>query len=115
MFCCAKKSFTLTEAIVAIIVLGVGIVGFYALLNLGNRFTEKKIIYAQARHLGKMYLNEILSKSFSDPQNPLSFGREESTSIRDSFDDVDELRYLIASRDHLSSHALCSHQTITHT
>ena len=90
MFCCAKKSFTLTEAIVAIIVLGVGIVGFYALLNLGNRFTEKKIIYAQARHLGKMYLNEILSKSFSDPQNPLSFGREESTSIRDSFDDVDD-------------------------
>ncbi len=62
-----NKGFTLIELIVAIVVIGIGIAGFAQLMNTSTINSIDPMVRQQANASARAYLEEILLKSFCDP------------------------------------------------
>lgn len=62
-----SKGFTLIELIVAIVIIGIGIAGFAQLMNTSTINSIDPMVRQQANASARAYLEEILLKSFCDP------------------------------------------------
>jgi MSHA pilin protein MshD len=63
----SNKGFTLIELIVAIVIIGIGIAGFAQLMNTSATNSIDPMVRQQANAVARAYLEEILLKSFCDP------------------------------------------------
>lgn len=89
-----QSAFTLIEIIVTIVVISIASV---ALLSFANtvRSSADPVIQQQASTIAEAYLEEILLRSFNDPQDPES-GTDEGEAGRADYDDVKDYRSLAA-------------------
>jgi MSHA pilin protein MshD len=61
------RGVTLVELIVAIAIIGIGVAGILAVMDLTARRSADPMIMQQAQIIGESYLEEILLKKFYDP------------------------------------------------
>jgi len=78
-----QTGMTLVELIVSIVILGFVGISLMIIMTNTSLQSAKPMIDVQAAIIGKAYMEEILSKSYSDPD-----GASETT--RDEFDDVED-------------------------
>lgn len=62
-----NRGFSLIELIVAIVIIGIGIAGFAQLINTSAKNSIDPMVKQQANSAARAYLEEILLKSFCDP------------------------------------------------
>jgi len=79
-----QRGFTLIELIVFIVVISVGIVGILSVMNLTVKSSADPMVRKQAAALAESVLEEIMLKSYDDPD-----GVDGETSRAD-MDDVDD-------------------------
>lgn len=90
----AQRGVTLIELVVAIVVIGIAVSCVLGLLTSQARQSGNGMIYSQATHIAQSYLDEVLQKSFADPDGINEVGRA-------NFDDVDDYKPLtnVGARD----------------
>ena len=62
-----NKGFTLIELIIAIVIIGIGIASFAQLMNTSTINSIDPMVRQQAHAVARSYLEEVLLKSFCDP------------------------------------------------
>jgi MSHA pilin protein MshD len=62
-----SRGFTLIELVITIVIIGVGIAGFAQLLNTSTINSVDPMVRQQANAVARAYLEEIMLKSFCDP------------------------------------------------
>ena len=84
-----QTAFTLIEIIVTIVVLSVAATAIMSMFTNTIRTSADPMIRQQALSIAEAYMEEILSKSFDDPN------ADETGETRGSFDDVDDYDGLV--------------------
>ena len=84
---------TLVELVVTIVVLGVGLTGILVVMDRNARASADPLIQHQAIAIAEAYLEEILTKAYSDPDGAES-GAAEVGETRPTFDDVNDYNSL---------------------
>lgn len=89
-----QRGVSLIELVVAIVVIGIAISCVLGLLTSQASQSGNGMIYSQATHIAQSYLDEVLQKSFNDPDGINEVGRQ-------NFDDVDDYKALsnVGARD----------------
>ena len=82
-------AFTLIELVVSIVLAGIVLLALVAPFHEEALLQEADRRLRAATLLAGQLMNEVRSRSFSDPQSPASFGLEEAVP-RANFDDVDD-------------------------
>ena len=72
---------TLVELVVSIVVIGVAVAGVLAVMTRNTQTSADPMVQHQATAIAEAYLEEILTKEFSDPGGPL-------IETRPTFDNV---------------------------
>lgn len=88
-----QSAFTLIEIIVTIIVLGVAATALLSVFTNLIRGSADPVIQQQATTVAEAYLEEIMLRSFDDPQGGES-GTDEGEAGRADYDDVKDYRSL---------------------
>lgn len=85
---------TLVELIVSIVVIGVGLAGILVVIDRNTRASADPLLQHQAIAVAEAYLEEILTRQFSDPGGP-------GVESRATFDDVNDYNGLsnVGARD----------------
>ncbi|WP_296447346.1 type II secretion system protein [Rhodoferax sp. UBA5149] len=90
------RGFTLIELIIFIVVVSVGLVGILKVMDVTVKSSADPMVRKQAMALADSILEEILLKSYCDPDtvnagtNPPTCGVNTVESGRDAYDDVDD-------------------------
>ncbi len=88
-------AFTLIELIVTIVVIGIAATALMSVFINMSRGSADPVIQQQATTVAEAYLEEILLRSFDDPQGSES-GTTEGETGRAEYDDVKDYRSLAA-------------------
>jgi len=80
----AQRGFTLIELIVFIVVISVGIVGILSVMNVTVKSSADPMVRKQAAALADAILEEIMLKSYADPDGV------DGETARADMDDVDD-------------------------
>jgi hypothetical protein len=83
------KGLTFLEVVFALFILTVALLGFSQIFNTAQQSSGRANHEIIASNLAGGLMAEIMSKNFTDPETPGSFGSEEGTNRYD-FDDVDD-------------------------
>src|SRR5437763_1984531 len=78
-----QRGFTLVELIIAIVVISIGTISVMGLLASQASHSGEAMIRDQAAHIASAYLNEVLQKSFNDPDGINEVGRANFDDVRD--------------------------------
>lgn len=89
-----QSAFTLIEVIVTIVVVSIASVALMSFANM-VRGSADPVIQQQATTIAEAYLEEILLRSFNDPQGGET-GTDEGEAGRAEYDDVKDYRSLAA-------------------
>ena len=89
-----QSAFTLVEVIVTIVVVSIASVALMSFANM-VRGSADPVIQQQATTIAEAYLEEILLRSFNDPQGGET-GADEGEAGRAEYDDVKDHRSLAA-------------------
>jgi MSHA pilin protein MshD len=89
-----QSAFTLVEVIVTIVVVSIASVALMSFANM-VRGSADPVIQQQATTIAEAYLEEILLRSFNDPQGGET-GADEGEAGRAEYDDVKDYRSLAA-------------------
>ncbi len=89
-----QSAFTLIEIIVTIVVVSIASVALMSFANV-VRSSADPVIQQQATTIAEAYLEEILLRSFDDPQGGET-GNDEGEAGRSDYDDVKDYRSLAA-------------------
>jgi MSHA pilin protein MshD len=89
-----QSAFTLVEVIVTIVVVSIASVALMSFANM-VRGSADPVIQQQATTIAESYLEEILLRSFNDPQGGET-GADEGEAGRAEYDDVKDYRSLAA-------------------
>ena len=89
-----QSAFTLVEIIVTIVVVSIASVALMSFANV-VRSSADPVIQQQATTIAEAYLEEILGRSFDDPQGGET-GNDEGEAGRSDYDDVKDYRSLAA-------------------
>src|SRR5678816_1455386 len=81
---------TLVECMLAIAILGGVVTATSLTLTTGNDHLARADRVSRAARLGRDLMEEILSKSYQDPNQTPIFGPESGEATRAAFDDVDD-------------------------
>jgi MSHA pilin protein MshD len=95
--------FTLIEIIVTIVVLAIAGTTLLSVFTSTARTSADPMIQQQAISIAEAYMEEIVSKSFSDPRDVYVLtvnetGRSESGETRDQFNDVQDYNDLLDTK-----------------
>jgi MSHA pilin protein MshD len=87
-----QRAFTLIEAVLSIVVVGIMATAALATLGASARAQLVQNDRAKALALASRFLSEIVQQRFAEPAGIVQFGREagEDTSVRALWDDVDD-------------------------
>lgn len=85
-----KKSITLIELIVVIVVLGVGISSLMGMFVEANFNTLDTQALVDSTFYAEELMEQIRSKQFEDPDQTPVFGPESGESTADDYDDIDD-------------------------
>ncbi len=88
-----QNAFTLIELIVTIVVIGIAATALMSVFTNMSRGSADPVIQQQATTIAEAYLEEILLRSFDDPQGSES-GTTEGEAGRAEYDDVKDYRGL---------------------
>ena len=88
-----QAGFTLIEIIVTIVVIGIAATALTSVVTSLTRGSADPVIQQQATTLAEAYLEEILLRSFDDPQGGET-GTDEGEPGRATYDDVKDYRSL---------------------
>ena len=90
--CRAGRAFTLVEAAMSIVIVGLMLVAAVNTLGASRAGQYKMGLRQKAELLGQALMAEIMSLSYADPDQTPTFGPEtgESGTTRAAFDDVDD-------------------------
>ena len=91
---------TLVELVVSIVVIGVAVAGVLAVMVRNTQSSADPMVQHQATAIAEAYLEEILTKEFTDPDST------EVGETRPTFDDVDDYHNL-ANSGCLNTTAAC--------
>ena len=93
-----QSAFTLIEIIVTIVVVGIAATALVGVFGTLARSSADPAIQQQATTIAEAYLEEILLRSFDDPQDPVQpeTGADEGEAGRAEYDDVQDYRSLAA-------------------
>ena len=91
-----QPGFTLIEILVTIVIISIAAVALLSVFTNLVRSSADPAIQQQATTVAEAYLEEIMLRSFNDPQDPES-GTTEGESGRADYDDVKDYRALPAS------------------
>ncbi len=80
---------TLIELVVSIVIVGIAAGGVLLVFHQTVRHSADPMVLHQAVAIGEAYLEEILPKQFSDPDQPES-GGPEAGETRPTYDDVND-------------------------
>ena len=80
---------TLVELVVSIVIVGVAASGVLLVFHQTVRHSADPMVLHQAVAIGEAYMEEILPKQFSDPNQPES-GGPEAGETRPTYDDVND-------------------------
>jgi len=86
----SKKGFTLTEALLAAVVLSMAITGIVMPFTAGAQNEQNDARGTLAVALGQEMMEEILAKPFRDPQGSSGPGPEPGENTRNRFDNIDD-------------------------
>ncbi len=89
----AQAAFTLIEIIITIIVIGVAATALLSVFSSMIRGSADPVLQQQATTVAEAYLEEILLKSFADPQ-VAETGFAEAGETRPNYDDVQDYNSL---------------------
>jgi len=94
-----QRGFTLIELIIFIVVVAAGLAGILSVMNSVVKSSADPMVRKQAMALADSILEEILLKSYCDPDtvivnppNPPACGANTVESGRDTYDDVDDFK-----------------------
>jgi len=79
-----QHGFTLIELIIAIIIISISVAGVLKVMDFTTAHSADPMVQAQAVAVAESYLEEILSKSYNDPDGI------DTETTRTTFDDVDD-------------------------
>lgn len=85
----AQRGITLIELVVSILIVSLGVAGILVVITQATRSSADPMVTDQAVAIAEAYLEEILLKDFSDPDQPESGGPEGGES-RPTYDDVND-------------------------
>ena len=85
--------FTLIEIVVTLVVIGIAAVALMSVFTSTIRSSADPLIQQQATTIAEAYIEEILLRSFDDPQGGET-GTDEGEGGRASYDDVKDYRSL---------------------
>lgn len=86
-----KKGLTFLEIVMALFILSLALLGLLQMFNaaLDSSFRANQEIIAT--NLSRGLMAEVMSKNFSDPEEPNNpLGKDTAETIRNTFDDVDD-------------------------
>jgi MSHA pilin protein MshD len=86
----AQKGFTLIELIVFIVIVSVGLVGVLASLNISVKSSADPVQPKQALAIAEAMMDEVLNKSFCDPDLTAPACTVSREATRDDYDDVQD-------------------------
>ena len=84
-----NKGLTLVEVLVSLVIVTIGILGFWMAMPVGKGNVATMMEERTAIFLAKELMEEVQSKAYEEPDSPGSFGREEF-GPRVNLDDVDD-------------------------
>ena len=90
LFCRARGGLTLVECLLALTILAGAFLAAVSTASVGHRHLREGDIEFQAVRLARDLLEEIISKSYSDPNGVDVFGPETGELTRADFDDVND-------------------------
>ena len=90
-----QSAFTLIEVIVTIVVIGIAATALMSVFSQMARSSVDPALQQQATTIAEAYLEEILARSFNDPQGGET-GSDEGEAGRALYDDVKDYRSLAA-------------------
>ncbi len=90
-----EAAFTLIEIIVTLVVIAIAGVALVSVFTSTVRGSADPLIQQQATTIAEAYVEEILLRSFDDPQGGES-GTDEGEAGRSEYDDVKDYRSLVA-------------------
>lgn len=79
-----QSGVTLVELILSMVIISIALTGIFTVMNLTVRHSADPVIQHQAVAIAESYLEEILLKSYDDPDGV------DGEASRDLFDDVDD-------------------------
>ena len=85
--------FTLIEAVMFIVIVGAGLAGVLTVLNLTAERSADPMLMKQSTALGEAFIDEILSRAYSNPSGYVGA----STDPRSNFADVDDYNGYVAT------------------
>ncbi len=88
-----QSAFTLIEILVTIVVIGIAAVALLSVFTNLVRTSADPAIQQQATTIAEAYLEEIMLRSFNDPDDP-ELGGSEGEASRAEYDDVKDYRAL---------------------
>lgn len=90
-----ERAFTLIEIVVTLVVIGIAAVALMSVFTSTVRGSADPLIQQQATTIAEAYMEEILLRSFDDPQGGET-GTDEGEAGRSDYDDVKDYRSLAA-------------------
>jgi len=88
-----SAGFTLIESVMFIVIVGAGLAGILAVLNLTSQRSADPILMKQSLAVGEAFIDEILSRDYSNPTGYVGA----STDPRSKFADVDDYNGYVAT------------------
>jgi MSHA pilin protein MshD len=79
-----QTGFTLIELVISMVIIGIGVAGILQVMTLTTAHSADPMIQHQAVAVAEAYLEEILTKSYADPDG------NEAGEVRTTFDDIDD-------------------------
>ncbi|GAB4295284.1 MAG: hypothetical protein Kow0096_11990 [Thiohalomonadaceae bacterium] len=79
-----QRGVTLIELVISMVIIGIAVVGILKVMEITTRHSADPMIQHQAVAVAEAYLEEILTKSYTDPDG------DEVGEVRATFDDIDD-------------------------